>query len=1106
MEMTISPIRLGLMPPLSGLVEMYGQEIVWAATIACAEINESGGILGRPLELVVEDDGSLPQTAVPAARRLIELHKCCAIIGNLLSNARIDVAAKVADPLGVPYLNFSFYEGSISSRWFFHFAALPNQQIDKMIPFMGERYGLKMFFAGNNYEWPRGSIDACKRSLAAANGEIVGEEYLPLGARSEEIEVLLERVARSGADVLVPYFAGADQIALLSRFAEMGIKSRMAVVMGHFDEIIASRLTPEAREGLYSSNTYFMSVEKPESRAYLTKLGQLPGVSGLWPSGNGVLTNFGEGTYVCVKAFAEAARRAGSVDPAPLAAALETVSVLAPQGEVRMDAHCHHATVNSYLTRCRKDGTFEIIKAFGPIAPQIPERYRSSPGAPHFTESPPSPQVAARLASEAAEAYRRTGTAKQILALADIAILACDQNGFITDANRTVCEMFGYAEGELTGLSIHLLVPPNVRTMHQEHQAVFLASDETERRMGQRKEITGYRKDGTFFPLEASIAKFHSDDAWVLVATLRDLTAVKETEEELTRRATHDALTGLPNRALIHERLEKALRRTKERSDSIALLFIDLDGFKDVNDKFGHEAGDHLLKEFSKRLIHLVRPGDTVGRLAGDEFVILCEHVDTPSRLSALAERVLSAAKQQVIYGSEKLFVTASIGIAVGHGSTHAADDLIRAADTAMYSVKESGRAGWRFFNEGLQVEAQRRLSISHGLRSALVKNELYVVYQPIVDTSSSVVVGAELLLRWRSDEGEISPAVFIPIAEMNGSIVDIGYWVFEEACRTERHWHAQAGEDAPYVSFNMSTRQMEDPALVNRLLSIIAETGADPRRLLLEITETSLMADPDANRDIIDRMAGLGMRIAVDDFGTGYSSLLQLLRLKIDVLKIDKEFIQGISTNPDSDVIVSTLCRMSKSLNLSLVAEGVETQDQRNALRALGCNSIQGYLFYRPMPANELLIAAANSRRATERDGRNLCFLIYASRPATEVTPSLLNAIVTKARAFNQLNGISGHLIHFDGAFVQYIEGEETGIRRLYAMIRDDPRHRDVTLVTEGTLVRRLFAGWTMGVSGLDASSHFNDPGDNASVFDVLTAAPVACRSLFEAVAMDER
>ncbi|MBF0270430.1 MAG: EAL domain-containing protein [Alphaproteobacteria bacterium] len=1104
--MTNTPVRLGLMPPLSGLVEMYGQEIVWAATIACAEINESGGVLGRPLELVIEDDGSLPQTAVPAARRLVEQHNCSAIIGNLLSNARIDVAAKVADPMGIPYLNFSFYEGSISSSWFFHFAALPNQQIDKMIPFMAERYGLKMFFAGNNYEWPRGSIDACKRSLAALNGEIVGEEYLPLGVRTEEIDVLLERVARSGADVFVPYFAGTDQITLLSRFAEMGIKDRMAVVMGHFDEIIAGHLSPKAREGLYSSNTYFMSVDTPGSRVYLARLRELPDVLGLWPNGNGVLTNFGEGTYVCVKAFAEAVRAVGSLEPKALAQALEKIQVSSPQGVVSMDPLTHHATVNSYLTRCREDGTFEVVRAFGPISPVIPARYRSPPDRPHFTESPSNPQVAARLASEAADAYQKIGTAKQILAHADMAILATDQDGFITDANRAASEMFGYAEDELIGLSVNLLIPPHIRSLHQEHLARFLASDETERRMGQRGEITGYRKDGTFFPLEASIAKFHSDDAWVLVTTMRDLTAVREAEAELTRRATHDALTGLPNRVLIHERLEKTLHRSKTRSDNIALLFIDLDGFKAVNDKFGHEAGDHLLKEISKRFIHVARPGDTVGRLAGDEFVILCEHIDSPAMLSSLAERILAAAKQPVLYGTDKLLITASIGIAAGHGSTHAADDLIRAADTAMYSVKESGRAGWRFFNEGLQDEAQRRLSISTGLRSALEKNEFYTVFQPIVDTRSSVVVGAELLLRWRSDEGEISPAAFIPIAEMNGTIVDIGYWVFEEACRTERRWHTQAGENAPYVSFNMSTRQMEDPALVNRLLSIIAETGADPRRLLLEITETSLMADPDANRDTIDRMAGLGMRIAVDDFGTGYSSLLQLLRLKIDVLKIDKEFIQGIGTNPDCGVIVSTLCRMSKSLNLSLVAEGVETQDQRNALRALGCDSIQGYLFYRPMPADELLTAAANSRRAKEIDSGNLRFLIYISHPATEVTPSLLDALVSEARAFNQLNGITGHLIYFDGVFVQYLEGGEADIRRLYAMIRDDPRHKDVTLVSEGKLARRIFAGWTMGVRSLDDAFLVDEPDAGTSLFQLLVTSPVSCRTLFEIAAIETR
>ena len=237
-------IRLGLMPPLSGLVDIYGLEISRAARIACEEINQAGGLLGLPLEVVEEDDGSLPDTAVSAALRLLDEHGCVALIGNLLSNSRIAVVDQVVNLRCKPLLNFSFYEGSIRSPWFFHFAALPNQQIDRMIPFMARRFGPKMFFAGNNYEWPRGSIDAAKRALQGVDGDVVGEVYLPLGVPVTDLDALLDEVARSGADVFVPYFAGSDQMALLTRFTACGLKSRMAIVMGHFDEMMASRLPP----------------------------------------------------------------------------------------------------------------------------------------------------------------------------------------------------------------------------------------------------------------------------------------------------------------------------------------------------------------------------------------------------------------------------------------------------------------------------------------------------------------------------------------------------------------------------------------------------------------------------------------------------------------------------------------------------------------------------------------------------------------------------------------------------------------------------------------------------------------------------------------------
>jgi diguanylate cyclase (GGDEF)-like protein/PAS domain S-box-containing protein len=943
-------IRLGLMPPLTGLVEIYGPEIVWAARIACDEINERGGVLGRRLELIVEDDGSLPSTAVPAAERLIDEHGCVVLIGNLLSNSRIAVAAQVAEPRRIPYLNFSFYEGSITGRYFFHFAALPNQQIDKMIPTMAKRFGLKMFFAGNNYEWPRGSIDAAKRALSLIEGDVVGEEYLPIGADPAEIERLLDQVARSGADVFVPYFAGSDQIALLTRFTERGLKKHMAVVMGHYDEMMVSRLPPEVRSGFFSSNTYFMSLDSAENRHYLQRLARQPGITGIWPQGNGILTNFGEGAYLCVHAFANAANAAGTTDAETLVDALEKVRVFGPQGVVDMDARTHHASVNSYLARCNADGTFSIVENFGCNPPRIPERYLEQAQAARLHESPPSPEVTARLAAEVGAAQHKIGMAQQILSIADMAILAADANGIISEANRSACQIFGYRAEDLIGLSVHLLLPPHFRQRHIELVRGFVEGEETERRMSGRGEVAGYRKDGSFFPLEASIAKFKNGGEWLLVITMRDITERKKAEEELTRRATHDPLTGLPNRALIRERLGNALQRSRRKGSSVALLFVDLDGFKLINDTHGHEAGDALLKTVATRLIEQVRPGDTVARLAGDEFVLLCEQVEQPDAMSILAERINDVLRQPFAFDGLPLFVTASIGVAIGSGSTHSADDMLRFADTAMYAVKEKGRDGWQFFSESLQDQAKQRLVITNGLRLAIERNELSPRFQPIVVAESGRIVGAELLLRWHPPEGEVSPAVFIPIAEMTGAIVPIGAWVFRQGCRAEADWRRRWGEAAPYVSVNVSPRQLNEESLANDFAAILRETGADPARLLLEITETSLMADVETNLRILRRLADLGLRVAVDDFGTGYSSLAQLTRLPVDVLKIDRAFVDGIDKSPESRTVIRAIISLGRALGLKMVAEGVENGAQQRELCADGCDLIQGYYFHRPL------------------------------------------------------------------------------------------------------------------------------------------------------------
>jgi diguanylate cyclase (GGDEF)-like protein/PAS domain S-box-containing protein len=1059
-------IRIGLMPPLTGLVAIYGPEIVCAARIACDEINEHGGVLGRPLELVIEDDGSLPATAVPAAERLVNEHGCVAIIGNLLSSSRIAVAAQIAEPQRIPYLNFSFYEGSISGRYFFHFAALPNQQIDKMIPFMARRYGLKMFFAGNNYEWPRGSIDAAKRALLALGGDSVGEEYLDMGADVAAIDGLLDQVARSGADVFVPYFAGSDQITLLTRFTELGLKRRMAVVMGHYDEMMASHLPAEVREGFYSSNTYFMALETPQNRHYLQRLARQPGIDGIWPRGNGVLTNFGEGAYLCVHAFANAAEAAGTTDAEALVAALEKVRVAGPQGMVEMDAATHHASVNTYLSRCNADGTFSIVESFGCNRPIIPERYLEQARAVRLHESPASPEVTARLAAEVGAARSKLGTAYQILSIADMAILATDALGIITESNRSACNIFGYSESELLGMSVHMLLPPHFRVRHVELLQGFVAGEETERRMSGRSEVMGYRKDGSFFPLEASIAKFRSGEEWLLVVTMRDITARKKAEDELTRRATHDPLTGLPNRALIRERLVTSLQRSRRNGLSVVLLFVDLDGFKLINDTHGHEAGDSLLKTVASRLIEQVRPGDTVARLAGDEFVVLCEQVEQPDSISVLADRINDALRQPFNFGSLPLFVTASIGIAIGSGSTHSADDLLRYADTAMYAVKEAGRDGWQFFNENLQEQARQRLTITNGLRMAIERQELSPRFQPIVAAESGRIVGAELLLRWKSPEGEVSPAVFIPIAEMTGTIVPIGAWVFREACRAEVDWRRRWGENAPYVSVNVSARQLSEDSLADDFAAMLRDSGADPTRLLLEITETSLMADVESNLRILRRLADLGLRVAVDDFGTGYSSLAQLARLPVNVLKIDRAFVDGLDKSEESRTIIRAVIGLGRSLGLKLVAEGVENGAQQRELCAYGCDLIQGYYFHRPLEETVLVETFERELLADVPSAvSSLHFLIYVSRATQTLSREDLDLLSKSARSFNRAAGISGCLVHHDGYLLQMLEGKRDALFALLDKIKADPRHRDVRIVIEGPARRRVFVDWGMVV-----------------------------------------
>lgn len=950
---TSVPVKLGLMAPLTGLVELYGNEISWAARIACDEINEKGGVLGRPLELIVEDDGSLPETAVPAALKLVDEHGCSAMIGNLLSNSRIAVADRVAGPKHIPYLNFSFYEGSIFNRYFFSYSALPNQQIERMIPYMARKFGPKFYFAGSNYEWPRGSIDAAKRALLRVGGEVVGERYLPMG--TTDVEGLLDNIAKSGADVFVPYFAGTDQVNLLTKFTQWGLKDRMAVVMGHYDEAMVANLSPHVRQGFYSSNTYFMGIDTPENANYLDRLGRLKGITGIWPEGNGVLTNFGEGTYNCVHAFAKAANTAGSLDGEALVEALEQTTVTGPQGRIDMDPRTHHAKVNTFLARCEADGTFNVIENFGRINPEIPSRYKNAiPGMSERSSEPKSNLV---LLSEVDKGEllpapsADVDTSENILKAADVSIIAINEHGRIIQANNAASGLFGYPLNELQGLDVHQLVPPYFREEHKAHITRFLKSDIASVSMGKRGDIHGYRKDGSEFPAEASIAKFQEKDGWVMVATMRDISARKVREEELLWQANHDTLTHLPNRSMMQNRLINALYRSERSGEDIALIFVDLDAFKMINDSYGHSVGDNLLVAVGERLVDVVRPGDTVARFGGDEFVILCERVQDVDAIAAIAERIVDAMRKPLHMDEIELYATASLGVAIGNGKTHHPDELLRNADAAMYLAKEQGRDGWKIFDFDIHKQAKEHLVIANGLRTAVSNNEFKVVLQPIVELKSRKIVGAEMLLRWYPSDTPIGPDKFIPIAEANGSIIPIGAWVFEQACLVQRELDQLPEPQRPqYLSVNVSARQLNSPALVATFKTILLQTGADPSRIVIEVTETALMTDADANMAVLAQLSELGHKIAVDDFGTGYSSLSRLVQMPMNILKVDRAFIDKIDQTEKGRALVKAIISMSRALRLKVIAEGVETQAELDVLDGLGCDNVQGYYFYRPM------------------------------------------------------------------------------------------------------------------------------------------------------------
>jgi diguanylate cyclase (GGDEF)-like protein len=424
-------------------------------------------------------------------------------------------------------------------------------------------------------------------------------------------------------------------------------------------------------------------------------------------------------------------------------------------------------------------------------------------------------------------------------------------------------------------------------------------------------------------------------------------------EADIRHQALHDPLTGLPNRTLFVDRLDVALAQARRRDTWVAVLFLDVDNFKLVNDSLGHGAGDALLLELSARLDASLRAGDTMARFGGDEFVIICDDIAGAEEAIAIAQRTKAVIQEPFVLGDVEHRASASIGIALGSGNDRIAEDLIREADAAMYRAKERGRGGYELYDEAMRARATERLKTENQLAHAIDFDELRLHYQPIVALPGGETVGFEALVRWEHPErGLVPPLDFIPIAEDTGLIIPIGNWVLERACRQAAEWRHAVPGAPPSISVNLSARQLAQPDLPRLVADVLRDTGVEPSDLHLEITESSLMDDPDAALTAMTELRDLGVRLVLDDFGTGYSSLAYVQRFPIAMLKVDRSFVADLGADGAGAAIVAAVTNMAQGLGVDVVAEGVETEEQATLLQALGCGYAQGYLYSRPMPA----------------------------------------------------------------------------------------------------------------------------------------------------------
>jgi diguanylate cyclase (GGDEF)-like protein/PAS domain S-box-containing protein len=565
--------------------------------------------------------------------------------------------------------------------------------------------------------------------------------------------------------------------------------------------------------------------------------------------------------------------------------------------------------------------------------------------------------AAIAIEREQSEAALRDGAEYTQTILDNVAdgIITTDIQGTIESYNNAATRIFGFAADEVIGQFVNKLMPDLFADTPLEATGRIPATG-LERVLGKRREIEGLRKDGTYFPMELSVSRVLYNGQVKLIGLVSDISERRLHEERIQRLAFYDPLTELPNRRLLMDRLQHALASSTRNGALGALLLLDLDHFKNLNDTHGHDAGDLLLCQVAERLTRCVREGDTVARLGGDEFVIVLEGLsvnvhEAAARAKAVGEHILSLLSQTYLLDEIEHYSSPSIGITLFSQHAETVDALLKRADVAMYQAKAAGRNTLQFFDSELQASLAARTALEADMRLGLAQQQFLLHYQPQVDGEGHIT-GAEALLRWQHPlKGMISPADFIPLAEQSGFILPLGQWVLQTACEQLVAWAKQPATAALTLAINVSARQFRQIGFVEQVMDVIQQTGADPTRVKLELTESLLVNNLD---DVVGKMRALkscGVGFALDDFGTGYSSLGYLRQLPLDQLKIDQSFVRDVLVDPNDAVIARTIIALAISLGLSVIAEGVETEGQRSFLATNGCYAYQGYLFGRPMP-----------------------------------------------------------------------------------------------------------------------------------------------------------